>query len=77
MDDGSIIECDALTLSGDTSGDKVLYMGNAAFINCLGDISIDNFGVQGPSGTSFKAITVPIVLLPMAWQAPTCSTMWS
>ena len=58
MDDGSIIECDALTLSGDTSGDKVLYMGNAAFINCLGDISIDNFGVQGPSGTSFKANAV-------------------
>ena len=55
MDDGSYTECNKLTLIGDNSGEKVLYMGNAAYMNCLGDISIDNFGVQGPSGDSFKA----------------------
>ena len=55
MDDDSYIECSALTLNGDTSGDKVLYMGNAAYMNCLGDISINNYGVQGPSGNAFKA----------------------
>lgn len=55
MDDGSYIECKKLTLSGDNSGDKVLYMGNAAYLYCLGDVSIDNFGIQGPSGDGFKA----------------------
>jgi len=58
MDDGSITECNTLTLNGDANGEKILYMGNAAFMNCLGDISIDNFGMQGPSGSSFKANAV-------------------
>lgn len=55
MDDGSYTECNTLTLNGDESGEKVLYMGNAAYLNCLGDISINNYGVQGPSGDDFKA----------------------
>ena len=55
MDDGSYTECNTLTLNGDESGEKVLYMGNAAYLNCLGDISINNYGVQGPSGDGFKA----------------------
>ena len=55
MDDGSYTECASLTLNGDTNGENVLYMGNAAYLNCLGDISIDNYGVQGPSGSEFKA----------------------
>ena len=58
MDDGSYTECKALILNGSNQGDKVLYMGNAAFLNCLGDISIDNFGVWGPSGDDFKANAV-------------------
>lgn len=58
MDDGSYIECNTLTLNGDESGEKVLYMGNAAYLNCLGDISINNYGVQGPSGNGFKANAV-------------------
>ena len=55
MDDGSYTECASLTLNGDAGGDKVLYMGNAAYMNCKGDISIDNFGVMGPAGDNFKA----------------------
>lgn len=55
MDDGSYTECTALTLKGDSSGDKVLHMGNAAFMNCKGAISIDNYGVHGPSGDGFSA----------------------
>ncbi len=58
MDDNSYAECASLTLNGDASGEKVLYMGNAAYINCLGDISINNYGVQGPSGDGFKANAV-------------------
>ena len=55
MDDGSYTECQALTLNGSSQGNKLLYMGNAAYLNCLGDISIDNYGVWGPSGDNFKA----------------------
>lgn len=55
MDDGSYTQCSSLVLAGDDSGEKVLYMGNAAFMNCIGSISIDNFGVQGPSGSNFNA----------------------
>lgn len=58
MDDGSYIECNTLILNGDKSGDKVIYMGNGAYLNCWGDISINNFGVQGPSGDGFKANAV-------------------
>ena len=55
MDDGSYTECSTLTLSGDSSGDKVLHMGNSAYMNCTGSISIDNYGVHGPSGDGFIA----------------------
>lgn len=55
MDDGSYTECASLKLNGDASGEMVLYMGNAAYMNCLGDISINNYGVQGPTGDGFKA----------------------
>lgn len=58
MDDGSYTECKTLTLSGDISGDKVLYMGNAAYLNCWGSLSIDNYGIQGPVGDGFKANAV-------------------
>ena len=51
-DDGSYIECASLTLNGKSDGSCVLYLGNAACVNCLGNISIDNFGVWGPSCTS-------------------------
>lgn len=46
-DDGSYIECASLTLNGKSDGSCVLYLGNAACVNCLGNISIDNFGVWG------------------------------
>ncbi len=58
MDDGSYTECSSLTLSGDAAGGKVLSMGNAAYMNCKGNVSIDNFGVCGPSGNAFKANAV-------------------
>ena len=58
MDDGSYTECKTLTLSGDISGDKVLYMGNAAYLNCWNSLSIDNYGIQGPVGDDFKANAV-------------------
>lgn len=58
MDDGSYTECKILTLSGDISGDKVLYMGNAAYLNCWSSLSIDNYGIQGPVGDAFKANAV-------------------
>ncbi len=54
-DDGSYIECASLTLNGKSDGSCVLYLGNAACVNCLGNISIDNFGVWGPSGDAFTA----------------------
>lgn len=55
MDDGSYTECTTLTLQGDSSGDKVLHMGNSAYMNCQKSISIDNYGVHGPSGDGFIA----------------------
>lgn len=58
MDDGSYTECSTLTLNGDSSGIKVLHMGNTACINCKGGISIDNYGVHGPSGDGFTANAV-------------------
>lgn len=55
MDDGSYTQCGSLTLNGSASEDKILYMGNAAFMNCEGSFSTDNFGVWGPSGTAFES----------------------
>ena len=57
-DDGSYIECASLALKGNSEGSCVLYLGNAACVNCLGDLSIDNFGVWGPSGDAFTADAV-------------------
>lgn len=53
MDDASYTRCNSLRLTG--NGNHVLYMGNAAYLNCLGDLYIDNFGVWGPSGSSYKS----------------------
>lgn len=58
MDDGSYTECSSLTLNGDAAGGKVLCMGNAAYLNCKENISIDNFGVSGPSGSAYEADAV-------------------
>ena len=55
MDDGAYTECATLSLNGDTSGDKILYMGNAAYLTCTGDISIDNYGIWGPSGNGYQS----------------------
>lgn len=52
MDDGSSIECNALTLSG--QGKEVLYMGNAAYLKC-NNLGVDNFGVWGPSGNGYAS----------------------
>lgn len=57
-DDGSYVECASLALKGNSDGSCVLYLGNAACVNCLGDLSIDNFGVWGPSGDAFTANAV-------------------
>ncbi|MCH5308325.1 MAG: DUF4842 domain-containing protein [Prevotella sp.] len=53
MDDASYIGCNTLTLKG--NGDDVLYMGNAAHMNCMGNLYVDNFGVWGPSGSGYKS----------------------
>lgn len=55
MDDGSYIECGSLELNGSNNGGIVLYMGNAAYMNCKGDFSVNNFGVWGPAGRSYQA----------------------
>ena len=52
MDNGSYIQCGTLHLNGSNNGDIVLYMGNAAYMNCLGDVSVNNFGVWGPNGNN-------------------------
>ena len=60
MDDGSYIECGSLELAGSNNGGIVLYMGNAAYMNCQGDFKVNNFGVWGPDsnngGTINRAI---------------------
>lgn len=52
MDDNSSIVCGSLTLQGD--GNSVLYMGNGAYMNCKGSVSVSNYGVWGPSGDNYK-----------------------
>ncbi len=52
MDDNSWTQCGSLTLQG--NGNATLYMGNSAYLNCSGNISVSNFGVWGPSGSNFK-----------------------
>ena len=52
MDDRSYIECGSLKLGGSNNGSLILYMGNAAYMNCKGNVSINNFGVWGPIGTN-------------------------
>ena len=53
MDDYSTLSCGSLTLQGD--GNATLYMGNGAYLNCKGNISVSNYGVWGPSGSKYKA----------------------
>jgi len=55
MDDGSSIECGSIALQGDGTSNSVLQMGNSAYLNCNGAISINNYGVWGPSGSSYKS----------------------
>lgn len=54
LDDGSYICCTSLVLNGSVEGNKVIYMGNGATIDTP-DITIDNFGVWGPTGDNFFA----------------------
>ncbi|MBQ9650535.1 MAG: hypothetical protein IJV25_08985 [Prevotella sp.] len=54
LDDWSFIQCPSLVLSGSAEGNKVVYMGNGATIETT-DITIDNFGVWGPTGDNFTA----------------------
>jgi hypothetical protein len=55
MDDNSTIECGSLSLQSEGSSNTVLQMGNSAYLNCSGSISINNFGVWGPSGNNYKS----------------------
>ncbi|MBQ9215256.1 MAG: hypothetical protein IJ159_00695 [Prevotella sp.] len=55
MDDGSYLECGTLTLNGSGSNNHVLYMGNGAYLNCKGNISIDRYGIWGPSGSGYQS----------------------
>ena len=54
LDDWSYLQCPSLVLSGNAQGDKVVYMGNGATIETT-DITINNFGVWGPTGNNFSA----------------------
>ena len=54
LDDWSYIQCPSLVLNGSAQGDKVVYMGNGATIETT-DITINNFGVWGPTGSNFSA----------------------
>ena len=47
MDDNSTLTCGSLTLKG--IGNNILFMGNGAYLNCRGSISVDGYGVWGPS----------------------------
>ena len=53
IDDGARIQCGTLTLRGGDAG-ATLYMGNAAYLACNGSISIDRYGVWGPSGNNYS-----------------------
>ena len=55
MDDGSSIECGSIALQGDGTPNSVLQMGNSAYLNSNGAISINNYGVWGPSGSNYKS----------------------
>ncbi len=50
--DGSYTHFNSLVLNGSSDGTRTLYMGNAATLD-VDDISIDNFGIWGPSGKNF------------------------
>lgn len=52
--DGSYTYTPSLVLNGSSDGGRVIYMGNAAILEA-DDISIDNFGVWGPTGSNFTA----------------------
>ena len=54
LDDGSYTYTPSLVLNGSSEGGRVIYMGNAAILEA-DDISIDNFGVWGPTGSNFTA----------------------
>ena len=54
LDDWSYTECTSLVLKGSAAGNKVVYMGNGATINTP-EITVDNFGVWGPTGNQFTA----------------------
>ena len=56
MDNGSYIECGTLHLNGSNNGNIVLYMGNAAYMNCRGAVSVNNFGVWGPTSNNGGSI---------------------
>ncbi len=56
MDDGSYIECGSLSLNGSNNGGIVLYMGNAAYMKCNGNLSVNNFGVWGPTSNNGGSI---------------------
>ena len=53
MDDNSSLTCGSLTLKG--IGNNILYMGNGAYLNCRGSISVDGYGVWGPSDDKYTA----------------------
>ncbi len=54
FDDWSYTQCPSLVLKGSAQGDKVAFMGNGAIIETT-DITIENFGVWGPTGNNFSA----------------------
>ena len=54
LDDWSYTLCPLLELNGSAEGDKIVYMGNGAIIETP-DITINNFGVWGPTGNNFTA----------------------
>ena len=54
LDDRSYLQCPSLALNGSAQGNKVVYMGNGTTIETT-DITVNNFGVWGPTGSNFTA----------------------
>jgi hypothetical protein len=53
MDDNSTLTCGSLTLQG--NGSSTLYMGNGAHLHCNYSVTVNNYGVWGPSGSKYTA----------------------
>ena len=52
-DNGTSIECGSMSFYSTGNTNSLLYMGNGAYLNCSGSASFRNYGIWGPSGSSY------------------------